>query len=127
MSMNDSKPKRRWYQFSLRTLLVFVLLCSIFCSWFAVKMNRARKQKEAVEAIVKWRAWVHYDYEYDENEKWIFDAEPATPAWIRNLLGDDFLYDVVEVGIDPTQVPDEAVKKFQEALPNCDVVDEVYP
>jgi len=30
--------KRRWLQFSLRTLLVFVTLCSVACGWLAGKM-----------------------------------------------------------------------------------------
>ena len=52
MTMNDSpKPKRRWYQYSLRTLLLFMVLCAIACSWFAVKMQRVKRQQEAVEAI----------------------------------------------------------------------------
>ena len=43
-------PKLRWYQFSLRSLLLFVLACSLVCSWLGVKMQRAREQKQAVEA-----------------------------------------------------------------------------
>jgi hypothetical protein len=46
------KPRtRRFLQFSLRTLLIFVLLVSIGMSWFAVKLERARRQREAVEVI----------------------------------------------------------------------------
>jgi hypothetical protein len=48
-----AKPKLRWYQYSLRTLVVFVMLCAVACSWLAVKMEQARKQREAVEAIEK--------------------------------------------------------------------------
>ena len=44
---------RRFLQFSLRSLLVFVLLVSIGMSWLGVKMERARRQREAVEAIEK--------------------------------------------------------------------------
>jgi len=29
----------RWYQFSLRTLLVFVTLCAMACSWLGVKIG----------------------------------------------------------------------------------------
>jgi len=45
------RARRRWYQYSLRTLLLVMLLASVGISWFAVKMQRARKQREAVEAI----------------------------------------------------------------------------
>ncbi len=40
--MTDPKPKLRWFQYSLRTLLIVVALwaiaCSCFASWFAVTM-----------------------------------------------------------------------------------------
>jgi hypothetical protein len=58
------KRRRRFLQFSVRTLLVFVLLVSIGMSWFAVKMQKARRQREAVEAIVKAGRLVAYDYQY---------------------------------------------------------------
>jgi MFS family permease len=118
---------QRRFQFSFRALLVLVVVVSIPLGWFAWQLDQARRQKEAVLAITKTGAWVHYDYEYDVKDQWVFDAEPATPAWARKWLGDEFFYDAVEVGIDPTQVPDEAVKRFQRALPNCAIVDEVYP
>ena len=45
---NKNRPKRRtrrFLQFSLRALLVFVLLVSVGMSWFAVKLERARRQR----------------------------------------------------------------------------------
>jgi hypothetical protein len=32
----NPKPKRRWYQYSLRTLLICVTLFAVACSWFAI-------------------------------------------------------------------------------------------
>ena len=87
-----TRRRRRFLQFSLRALLVFVLLVSIGMSWFAVKLQRARRQKEAVEAIQKAGGWVKYDYE----AAFPF-AEPSVPKWARKLFGDDFFFDVVEV------------------------------
>ena len=54
MTMDDRqlpKPKLRWFQFRLRSLLVLTLLCSIACSWLAVKKQRADRQRELVSAI----------------------------------------------------------------------------
>jgi hypothetical protein len=56
--MTVAKPKLRWFQFSLRTLLVFVTLCAIPCSWLAVKMQQAKRQREAVVAIEKLGGFV---------------------------------------------------------------------
>ena len=41
---------RRRVQFGLRTLLVFVTLCAVVCSWLAVRIKQARRQAEAVAA-----------------------------------------------------------------------------
>jgi hypothetical protein len=46
-----AKPRLRWYQFSLRSLLIFVTLCAIACSWLATWMQRQRRQFEAVKAF----------------------------------------------------------------------------
>ena len=89
------KPKRRWYQYSLRTLLIVVTLFALACSWFAVKMQQAKRQRETVEAIKKVGGFIFYDYQIDESGKVIHSAGPFAPIWLRNLLGDDFFYDVV--------------------------------
>ena len=85
--MNDQRPKsgpRRFLQFSLRTLLVVVLLVSIGMSWLAVKLERARRQKEAVRTIEKAAGWVVYDYQ-SEN----LSAKPTvTELNFRRFRGD---------------------------------------
>jgi hypothetical protein len=78
-------------------------------SWLAVRMERARKQKEAVEAIEEAGGYVHYDYECDYYEQ--FDSasdflqakrpKSPWPIWLRPILGDDFLHSVVEVALVP--------------------------
>lgn len=62
--------KRRWYQFSLRTLLIFVTLFAISCSWFAVKLQQARRQREAVEKIRKWSDYVEIIYSWQVGAKY---------------------------------------------------------
>jgi hypothetical protein len=52
---------RQRVQFSLRSLLTFVLVCAVACSWLATEMRQARKQKETVEAIEKADFYVYYD------------------------------------------------------------------
>ena len=41
------KPRRRWLQFSLRMLLVQVLLISVPLGWLGMKMREAREQQAA--------------------------------------------------------------------------------
>jgi hypothetical protein len=92
---SNPKPFRHWYQYSLRTLMIVVTLFAVACSWFAVKMKQARRQREAVEAILKSGGTVAYDYECDKSGKVMPSTEPFAPIWLRNLLGDDFFYDIV--------------------------------
>ena len=44
-------PRRRLFRFSLRTLLVVVVLLSVGLGWFAFKMRQAERQRKAVEKI----------------------------------------------------------------------------
>lgn len=111
MTMSDSdppKPKRRWYQYSLRTLLIFVTVVAVFCSWFAVRMQRAKRQREAVEAIAKTATRVRYDYHARLSQ----GAKPPDPLRLRKLLGDDFFSDVVVVGL-KSDAGDAELEYFQ--------------
>ena len=47
------KPRRRWLQFSLRTMLVLVLIFGAGLGWFAREVQKARAQREAAKAIEK--------------------------------------------------------------------------
>ena len=80
MATDTPTQKLRWFQFSLRTLLVFVTLCVLACSWLAVKMERARKQRAIVDEIRKLGGQVEYK---------------------GSLLGEDFFAKVVAVRLPP--------------------------
>jgi hypothetical protein len=45
------KTRRRWFQYSLRSVLLLMLLVGLGLSWYATRAKRAREQKEAVEEI----------------------------------------------------------------------------
>ena len=91
------KHRLRWYQFSLRTLLIFVTLFACACSWFAVKKQQANRQKEAVQALERHGYHITYDYEHYGISRNYYVPTPA-PDWIVKLVGKDFLYDVYGVG-----------------------------
>jgi Leucine Rich repeat len=97
------KRKRRWFQFSMRTLLIFTLICAIGSAWVARTMERKRKEREAVKAIVSLGGQVFYDYQIawyaPELREWFRDArresEPTGPLWLRRWLGNDVFSDAV--------------------------------
>ena len=100
------KPKRRWFQYSVRTLLVVVTLCAVLCSWLAVKMRNAERQREAVAAIHKMGGIVIYDWQVDALGRQLPNAKPFGPAWLRSLLGDDFFASVAELRVHSKEFTD---------------------
>lgn len=103
-----SHTKLRWYQFSLRTLLIFVTLVVAFFCWFGYKLRLAREQRAAVLEIQKhdtgqWLSFVFYD------------DHPKMPAWVEKLAGKDFCYSVLGVGLNK---PDEKLFAALDRIPN---------
>ena len=92
LKADPPKRKRRWYQFSLRTLLIFTLICVIGAHRSGASDFAEKEGREAVAAIVKVGGDVKYDYE-------LVQGEATGPAWLRRLFGDDFFSDVIEVRV----------------------------
>jgi hypothetical protein len=76
------KPTRRLFQYSLRS---FLILMTALAVWLGVIVNRAREQREAVEAIEAVGGRVVYAGGF------------YIPAWIRQCLGKDLFENVVWV------------------------------
>jgi hypothetical protein len=109
----NAAPKLRWYQFHLRSLFVAMTLACIGMSWVGVKMQQARRQKEAVEEIKKLGGDVSYDYQIDATGMWIQGGQPSNPMWLRSLLGDDLFTNVFIVQLDDTQVTDAGLEHLK--------------
>jgi hypothetical protein len=84
------KGKRRWYQFSLRTLLIFTALASCGLGWLGFKIQQARRQQTAIAAIEKLGGRIQYDYDVDSQGNNVANAVLPGAAWLHALLGDDF-------------------------------------
>ena len=57
---NPPKSKRRWYQYSLRSLFVVTTLFSIACSWYANEMQNAPRRRAAIAEIARLDGEAHY-------------------------------------------------------------------
>ncbi len=112
------RPRRRWLQFSLRTLLIAMTL---FALWLGVKVHRVRQQKAAVAALEASDSGnsVCYDYQFDRAGKMIPDASPPGPAWFRRLIGEDYLRSVRWVRLGQ---PTDADLAQLECLPRLQVL-----
>src|SRR5688572_12050313 len=99
-----AKPKRRWYQFSLQTLLVVVtLLCIGPGGYVAYEQRKARKQKAAVKAIEKLGGYVEYDR-----------TVPVRSPIMRQALGDESFGNVDVVRLFGKQENDAALGPIAE-------------
>lgn len=97
--------KLRWYQFSLRSLLIFVTLVAFACSWFAVRLTRACSQERAVKRLLELKAEILYDHETDAN------GLPAIQS-LRRLR---------KLSLVETSVADAGAAALQQALPECEI------
>ena len=102
------KPKRRWFQYSLRTLLICVTLFAIACSWFAVKMRQAKRQEAAVGELKKLGCSVKYGVEVSRRG-YARINKPNVPQWLLNLLGIDFFCHVSHVSEEKGKMTDDAM------------------
>ena len=93
------KLRRRWLRYSLITLMVLVLLASVAMTWFAHRLQRSRRQHEAVEAIVNSGGGVRFDFEIDQSGKPLPEASFPGPVWLRPWIGDDLTSNVVEAEV----------------------------
>jgi len=93
--------KTRWLRFNVRTLL---LVITVLCVWLGLQVNAARRQRNAVAAILKAGGTVYYDYQivFETSVQWpikSFDdtKPPPGPAWLRRQIGDDYFRTVAAV------------------------------
>jgi len=100
------KPTLRWYQFTLRKLLVFVALLSVPLSWLGVKLRQAEKQRQAVVAIEKLGGKVLYEFDYPPPRG--FDWQPPGPTWLEKL-NVDFFSDVASVRWQRSDIGDDEI------------------
>jgi hypothetical protein len=101
------RRKRRWFQFSLRTLLIGVTLLAVACAYVAWQARIVRERR-ALLLLIESREYGWYSGERSASH----DFPPAAsghdlaasghnltagktedrPAWIRHWLGDETVY-----------------------------------
>jgi internalin A len=96
-----SRPWRRFLRFSVRGMIVLVLVIGVWLGWI---VHSARVQRQAVAAIERAGGKVAYDWEYVHRSRWsgklIYPSpnpKPIWPKWLIQALGPDYFGDVVSV------------------------------
>jgi len=98
-----TKPKRRLLRFSLRALLLLMILVCVTLGW---KIVQVRKQRAVVAWVQESGGNVLYDYE-SYVDGWPQDnPRPPGPEFLRKLLGDDFFSNVTYIEISEEELSD---------------------
>ncbi len=114
---------RRRFQFTLGSLLLFVVAVAVPCSWLATETRAAEKHRMALQCR---RVQRYYDLvpcdrselSFSNREVGLTSAEwkPVAflrpPAWLVRLLGVDFFADVVFVHFADTELRVEDLKRY---------------
>ena len=126
--MSAHKPKRRFFRYSLRTMLVVVLVLSVWLGWMA---NRAAKQRRAVALVKELGGSVTYDCQarftttggsrrnlvVNTGEMTIYEPPPEDDL-LHKYIGHDWFHDVGHVVLVGTDVTDEQLEQVVDGLPN---------
>jgi hypothetical protein len=109
-------PKRTWFQFRLRTLLLLVVVVAVPCGWFKWKWDRKQAERRAVAEITKAGLLSFYDWQTNAKQP---NPQPPGAAFLRKLLGDDFFANLVRVQSYDVQIND-TVLVWLESLPDVE-------
>jgi hypothetical protein len=102
------KRKRRWFQFSLRTLMIVVTLLAIPCGYVGWQAKIVRERMAMSECIKK----------VEHGDCWFFDEDLSGGVpWIRRLLGDKTCMLILVPG-----ASDEEFVAIKAAFPEADLV-----
>jgi hypothetical protein len=93
-----SRSWRSYLRFSLRGIIVLVLLVGVWLGWF---VRGARVQRDDVAAIRRAGGWVAYELE-QKNPSVVTWASVPMPGWLVNVIGVDFFSHVTAIGLPPS-------------------------
>lgn len=115
---------RRWTRYTLRSMLLLILVCAVLFTWIRIRIEAGRRQKETVAALRDSGASVHYKYEFDAAGNATKQGRPRAPKWLRDAVGDDALANV-EV-VEHLGGNEEEMEAVLRRLPELDSLGRLY-
>ena len=116
------RSRHRWWQFSLRTLLIGMVVISLLLAALSIRIQRARRQATAVATIRKLGGFVDYDFRFEPGSRGQFliekkQAESPVPAFLLAWAGQDFFHNAITTRPPPGQPASPAdVKTYWNAV-----------
>ncbi len=106
-----SRPWRRFLRFSVRGLILLVLLMGGSLGWI---VRIARIEREAAKAARQSGGWVLYDWQ-ERSVHGAVSGEPAAPAWLVKLIGVEYFGRITEgrLGVSGTDATLEPVARLE--------------
>jgi hypothetical protein len=101
--MSDAAPKRRWFQFSLRTLFVMVT-AAVICAWLGWQVYVVHERKQALRALEPLDVFVTSSSKMKQDILEYYDRHPDHPRksfsipFYRRLLGDEAIVEIATFG-----------------------------
>lgn len=116
--MTALRPKRRWFQFSLRTLLVLITLGCLAGGWW---INRAFQQRAAVRRFYELTAdrpshhgdtMVTMGYRYQGKDQYYKPIVPKSLHWLREMIGEECFGEVTGVQLLDTPATNDDLRQL---------------
>jgi len=122
----EPKPDRRWSRWSLRSLLLLIVpLCLAFACYGYI----SRQRQSAVEAFERMarkgvdanfsNGLLHAEYVFKNGNVTDADLSAFVPAF--NGYAPAGFGQIVRIRLSGSQVSAEAVQRFRQAVPDCEV------
>jgi hypothetical protein len=96
VSSGDNRRSLRWACINIRVMMLMILTVAVPLGG---QVNRAREQREAVEAVQRYGGWVHFDFEF-VNGALVPGRAPWGPRWLRTMFGDEYFRTIAYVNFD---------------------------
>lgn len=106
---------KRLFRFSIRTLLVVLTALAV---WLGIQVNRARNVRLAVEAVEDVGGVVRYVHERTKSGTIDPNAKLPGPAWLRELIGDEYFVEVAIAGFGQNRITNDELKQVCKCLEN---------
>ena len=98
----ETKMERETSRIGQAALFAAMLLIGVALGWFAPKVHRSLQEDVAVFALKEMGAIVRYDYQLDEEGKFLPDVDPPGWPWLRAVIGNSYFAHVVDVDLSLT-------------------------